>query len=55
MSLKTTTHTARPTHEHDWRDESSHTTSEGRVSYVRCKKCGARRVSVRALAPSRHA
>ncbi len=31
-------------HEHGWVTESSHTTSDGRIVYVRCVACGARRV-----------
>lgn len=31
-------------HEHGWVTESSHTTSEGRIVYVRCVTCDARRV-----------
>ncbi|WP_121073693.1 hypothetical protein [Leucobacter aridicollis] len=38
-------------HEHAWHAESSHPTSEGIVSYVRCVRCGARRVELRPLAP----
>ena len=33
-------------HEHAWDTESSHITSEGRVRYVRCTSCPARRVDV---------
>ncbi|MBB3089733.1 hypothetical protein [Nocardioides albus] len=33
-------------HEHGWRTESSHQTSEGRVHYVRCASCGVRRVDL---------
>ncbi|TPW76967.1 hypothetical protein FJ658_03345 [Schumannella sp. 10F1B-5-1] len=33
-------------HEHGWRTESSHATSEGRVVYVRCDACGRRRVDL---------
>lgn len=33
-------------HEHGWRTESSHQTSEGRVVYVRCASCGVRRVDL---------
>lgn len=36
----------RAVHEHGWLTESSHPTSEGRVSYVRCAECGARRVDL---------
>ncbi|WP_456284567.1 hypothetical protein [Microbacterium sp. JZ101] len=35
--------------EHGWRTESRHPTSEGVVLYVRCTRCGARRVDL--LAP----
>lgn len=31
-------------HEHAWLTESVHGTSEGRVRYVRCAGCSARRV-----------
>jgi len=31
-------------HEHAWLTESVHATSEGRVRYVRCAGCSARRV-----------
>lgn len=33
-------------HEHGWLTESSHQTSEGRVVYVRCARCGVRRVDL---------
>lgn len=33
-------------HEHGWLTESSHQTSEGRVVYVRCVRCGVRRVDL---------
>jgi hypothetical protein len=33
-------------HEHGWLPESSHQTSEGRVIYVRCARCGMRRVDL---------
>ena len=33
-------------HEHGWVVESSHSTSMGRVLYVRCEACGARRVDL---------
>ncbi|ALJ20420.1 hypothetical protein [Microbacterium sp. No. 7] len=33
-------------HEHGWYVESRHATSIGRVLYVRCAVCGARRVDV---------
>lgn len=33
-------------HEHGWLTESSHQTSEGRVIYVRCARCGVRRVDL---------
>lgn len=32
--------------EHGWRSESRHSTSIGTVVYVRCARCGARRVDV---------
>jgi hypothetical protein len=35
-------------HEHGWLTESSHQTSEGRVVYVRCARCGIRRVDLQA-------
>lgn len=35
-------------HEHAWVTESSHRTSEGLVRYVRCARCGARRVDLQA-------
>jgi len=35
-------------HEHAWMTESVHVTSEGRVRYVRCVDCVARRVDVEA-------
>ncbi|WP_407319979.1 hypothetical protein UQW22_05895 [Isoptericola halotolerans] len=31
-------------HEHGWLVESSHPVSSGRILYVRCAECGARRV-----------
>ncbi len=34
------------THEHGWRIESAHRTLDGRVLYVRCGACGARRVDL---------
>lgn len=34
-------------HEHGWLTESGHQTSEGRIVYVRCARCGARRVDLR--------
>ncbi|TCN43363.1 hypothetical protein EV641_1274 [Rhodococcus sp. SMB37] len=34
------------THEHGWAVESSHSTSMGRVLYVLCDACGARRVDL---------
>jgi hypothetical protein len=34
------------THEHEWAVESSHATSMGRVLYVLCEACGARRVDL---------
>lgn len=42
-------------HEHGWVTESGHATSEGRVVYVRCAQCGARRVDLepRPLQPPR--
>ncbi|RKT35791.1 hypothetical protein DEU34_0296 [Microbacterium sp. AG1240] len=33
-------------HEHGWATESAHRTSEGRLLYVRCLGCGARRVDL---------
>jgi hypothetical protein len=33
-------------HEHGWLTESGHQTSEGRIVYVRCAHCGARRVDL---------
>ncbi|MBQ9917926.1 MAG: hypothetical protein IJO71_12115 [Microbacterium sp.] len=33
-------------HEHAWVTESMHATSEGRVRYVRCTGCRARRVDL---------
>ncbi len=38
-------------HEHGWRVQSAHHTSEGRLSYVRCD-CGARRVDLQAADPT---
>ncbi len=35
-----------PLHEHAWLTESTHATSEGRVRYVRCTGCRARRVDL---------
>lgn len=35
-------------HEHGWRVESRHATSQGAVLYVRCAGCGARRVDLQA-------
>lgn len=35
-------------HEHAWQVESGHQTSAGRVLYVRCAGCGARRVDLQA-------
>lgn len=37
-------------HEHGWRVESSHQTSQGRVLYVTCGGCGARRVDIQEAA-----
>ncbi|MBO0609269.1 hypothetical protein [Myceligenerans salitolerans] len=37
-----------PSHEHAWTTESSHPTSEGLVRYVRCVRCGDRRVDIQA-------
>ncbi|MFD4323838.1 hypothetical protein ACFWQC_04335 [Nocardioides sp. NPDC058538] len=34
------------THDHGWLTESSHQTSEGLVLYVRCARCGVRRVDL---------
>ena len=36
----------RDVHEHGWMIESAHSTSEGRVLYVRCAECGTRRVDL---------
>ncbi|WP_104091641.1 hypothetical protein [Arthrobacter sp. GMC3] len=37
------------THEHSWLVESAHTTSEGRVVYLKCSTgCGSRQVAIRA-------
>jgi len=33
-------------HEHAWTTESVHATSEGRIRYVRCTGCRARRVDL---------
>ncbi len=33
-------------HEHGWQTESAHATSQGRLVYVRCAVCGARRVDL---------
>ncbi|MCJ1706192.1 hypothetical protein [Microbacterium sp. VKM Ac-2923] len=35
-----------PLHEHAWITESLHATSEGRVRYVRCTGCTARRIDL---------
>jgi hypothetical protein len=35
-----------PLHEHAWITESAHATSSGRIVYVRCVECGARRVDL---------
>ncbi|MGW8484610.1 hypothetical protein ACWGJP_15885 [Microbacterium sp. NPDC055903] len=35
-------------HEHGWIVESRHATSEGRILYVRCADCGARRIDLEA-------
>ena len=35
-----------PVHDHAWITESTHATSEGRVRYVRCTGCLARRVDI---------
>ena len=40
----------RPAHEHSWRTESRHRVSDGVVLYVRCSRCGARRVDLQATA-----
>lgn len=37
-----------PVHEHAWITDSVHATSEGRVRYVRCVGCSARRVELEA-------
>ncbi|WP_285043371.1 hypothetical protein [Plantibacter sp. LMC-P-059a] len=31
-------------HPHTWTTESAHTTSEGRLRYLRCASCGSRRM-----------
>ena len=36
-------------HEHAWRTESMHSTSEGQVVYVRCATCGAHRVDLQPI------
>ncbi|MGH1564718.1 hypothetical protein [Mumia sp. DW29H23] len=41
-----TSHEQVRTHEHGWRTESRHATSEGMVHYVRCSECGVRRVDL---------
>ncbi|MDQ1138115.1 hypothetical protein QE410_002914 [Microbacterium sp. SORGH_AS 1204] len=43
-----------PVHEHAWVTESVHATSEGRIRYVRCVTCVARRVDLDppAIAPA---
>lgn len=41
-----------PTCEHGWVTESRHATSEGVVLYVRCGRCGARRVDLQPIAPA---
>lgn len=33
-------------HEHGWTTQSSHTTSDGVVVYVRCESCGTQRVDL---------
>jgi hypothetical protein len=33
-------------HKHGWLTESTHQTSQGRVLYVRCTRCGVRRVDL---------
>lgn len=40
------TPTAAPGCEHAWSVESRHRTSEGMLSYVRCVRCGDRRIDV---------
>lgn len=45
------TTTAETAHEHGWAVESAHRTSEGRLLYVRCVHCGARRVDLDASVP----
>lgn len=42
----TTAHPTATAHEHGWRTESRHVTSEGTVHYVRCSECGVRRVDL---------
>ncbi|WP_262852905.1 hypothetical protein [Mumia quercus] len=41
-----TRHETVTTHEHGWRTESRHVTSEGTIHYVRCSECGVRRVDL---------
>jgi hypothetical protein len=36
-------------HEHGWATQSSHATSLGTVTYVRCDDCGAQRVDLQRL------
>lgn len=40
----------RPDHEHTWSTESRHRVSAGLVLYVRCSRCGARRVDLETAA-----
>lgn len=37
---------AEPLHEHGWRVDSRHSSSEGVIVYVRCAECGAHRVDL---------
>lgn len=39
-------------HEHAWLTESVHATSAGRVRYVRCTGCAARRVDLDPVSPA---
>lgn len=43
-------HTGQEGCEHGWRTESRHPTSTGTVLYVRCVRCGVRRVDVQPYA-----
>lgn len=48
MTLLNTDRTDQPVteHEHAWLVESRHPTSTGQVLYVRCERCGSRRVDI---------